>query len=179
MKSLRLLPWCRKLALMETNYAEEEFLIQQGTNRLKGQTNPQNMGKKLYSFCWPVDSLGLISNISFVGICARDDRFRCNKSTRRWKYCKLSFYVLVMSSISPKLFGQKFPFRNWNFSQISTWLSGSKCSVVTLICFQTCVASSIKPYHQHQFPERYSRVLKLNWKVLREPETCSRNLLDK
>ena len=45
MKSLRLLPWCRKLALMETNYAEEEFLIQQGTNRLIGQTNPQNMGK--------------------------------------------------------------------------------------------------------------------------------------
>ena len=84
-----------------------------------------------------------------------------------------------MSSISPKIFGQKFPFRNWNFSQISTWLSGSKCSVVTLICFQTCVASSIKPYHQHHFPERYSRVLKLNGKILREPETCWRKLLDK
>ena len=50
MKSLRLLPWCRKLALMETNYAEEEFLIQQGTNRLIGQTNPQNKGEELYSF---------------------------------------------------------------------------------------------------------------------------------
>ena len=65
MKSLRLLPWCRKLALMETNYAEEEFLIQQGTNRLIGQTNPQNMGKELYSFRWPFDSLGLISNIDY------------------------------------------------------------------------------------------------------------------
>ena len=73
MKSLRLLPWCRKLALMETNYAEEEFLIQQGTNRLIGQTNPQNMGKELYSFRWPFDSLGLISNISYVGICATED----------------------------------------------------------------------------------------------------------
>ena len=82
-----------------------------------------------------------------------------------------------MSSISPKIFGQKFPFRNWNFSQISTWLSGSKCSAVTLICFQTCVASSIKPYHQHHFPERYSRVLKLNGKILREPETCSLDIV--